>query len=469
MRTNTTPFEYNENTSTWYNSEYLYYEFDNLTAVVNAMLIKMAMTTVLSLSCALLNFLLIVFCLSEKEFRDLKFFPIGFQALIDLLGPGLASLLYEIRIYFTAFSTHWGHADPASQPVSMPRILRSLEMQTVFDCILMFFRSLLNEYSTGICILTTSFIRYILVCHPTSDFLTHKKLVFMASLIIVVASCGAISNILLMEFSPSEFGEYGLQHSKQPSFVGNCVAFLFRDRLRIIFEASLFMVFPAIASAFFYISICKLILKRELDEERNRNLSIALCISWVCWMFCWTPNYAMMFTDLTRDGKFSQYSAGYVIYKYMSMFRTTIQMLYSQINPFLILVVLKPFRTKLIDYLAKPLMKKLETDGNEQKNAQNQQNRVGSSKRVSFNASQKRIRMKREDFQRFLAFGFCVSLRISLCQSPSCFSETITEWSDPKISAYGKKLPETSSSEISSSVLTFCKIGPCGAQYFFCF
>ena len=49
--------------------------------------------------CILFNTILIVAILSSKETRNLYFFPVVFQAIIDVLGPGIANIGYEIRSY----------------------------------------------------------------------------------------------------------------------------------------------------------------------------------------------------------------------------------------------------------------------------------------------------------------------------------------------------------------------------------
>ena len=71
-------------------------------------------------------------------------------------------------------------------------LLEYFYLDETVACILIFFRSILNECSTGLCILTTSFIRYYLVCHPTGVFLTEQKL-RMISLIMVLLIIAALT------------------------------------------------------------------------------------------------------------------------------------------------------------------------------------------------------------------------------------------------------------------------------------
>ena len=51
-------------------------------------------------------------------------------------------------------------------------------------------KRLLNEYSTGCCMLATALFRYTLVCHPHVDI--HKKISFRVSIGIVVINILAI-------------------------------------------------------------------------------------------------------------------------------------------------------------------------------------------------------------------------------------------------------------------------------------
>ena len=53
--------------------------------------------------CVILNSLLILAIMSSKQTRNLTFFPVIFQATIDILGPGIANIAYEIRSYRQLF------------------------------------------------------------------------------------------------------------------------------------------------------------------------------------------------------------------------------------------------------------------------------------------------------------------------------------------------------------------------------
>ena len=120
----------------------------------------------LSIPCIFYNVLLITFLLSCKDFRNWQFYPMMLQAGIDSLGPGVANIIYNIELakhvcflfenFFMAYNI----------PIfALPSIGRYDGSNA---CILTYFRELLNEVSTGLCVCATGLYRYLMVCHPTS-------------------------------------------------------------------------------------------------------------------------------------------------------------------------------------------------------------------------------------------------------------------------------------------------------------
>ena len=73
--------------------------------------------------------------------------------------------------------------------------------ETILGCVLTNLRSILNERSTGLHILATAFIRYILVCHPTSNYLTDIKLRLIAGSIVVLSCLPLVGNLVDMKFN----------------------------------------------------------------------------------------------------------------------------------------------------------------------------------------------------------------------------------------------------------------------------
>ena len=134
----------------------------------NIMHSKLGLSTWLSIQSILMNTLLLTFLFSTPEFRSWQFFPLMMQATIDIVGPGFANLVYEWQVF-------------KYLPVLEEKIIKlfrcnpayirdSNDLLTIYgplECIIMNLRCLLNEYSTGFCLLAISFYRYLLVCHPT--------------------------------------------------------------------------------------------------------------------------------------------------------------------------------------------------------------------------------------------------------------------------------------------------------------
>ena len=46
---------------------------------------------------------------------------------------------------------------------------------------------------------------------------------------------------------------------------------------------------PVCISGFFYFNMIKTLRNIERNKERNRSLSICFAISWILWVFCWSP------------------------------------------------------------------------------------------------------------------------------------------------------------------------------------
>ena len=62
------------------------------------MKIKRGIVCYLSAQCVMMNVILLSFLLMTKEFRKWMFYPVMFQAFIDILGPGLANAINEVRL-----------------------------------------------------------------------------------------------------------------------------------------------------------------------------------------------------------------------------------------------------------------------------------------------------------------------------------------------------------------------------------
>ena len=136
-----------------------------------------------------------------EEFRKWDFFPICFQASVDTVAPGIGNLIYEILSYKNFLSEARKEELEIQNKFSVTKLLEISDLESQLGCVLTYLRSILNEGSTGLCILATAFIRYTLVCHPTSNYLTDIKLRLIAGLIVVLSCLPLVGNLVDMKFN----------------------------------------------------------------------------------------------------------------------------------------------------------------------------------------------------------------------------------------------------------------------------
>ena len=121
----------------------------------------------LSTQCMIMNSLLLTFIFSTKEFRTWQFFPLVMQAVVDIIGAGATNLLFEwkwknkLRLLAETFQELYPYGEIR---LSSPFELYYIEGNG--SCAIMLLRCLLNEFTTGVCLLVTAVYRYIFVCRP---------------------------------------------------------------------------------------------------------------------------------------------------------------------------------------------------------------------------------------------------------------------------------------------------------------
>ena len=178
---------------------------------------RVSISTFLNIQSIIMNTFLLLFLFSYKEFRSWMFFPLMMQATVDIIGPGIANMIFEWKLYF-----HWPVLADAFDYItygdySEPVITDEVSLQVLpgpFACVLMHLRSLLNEYSTGYCLLATAFFRYLLVCHPSVKLTTRFcKLVGVALVSIpCIAMFGSVIDLYFNDYGykyNDSFGIYG--------------------------------------------------------------------------------------------------------------------------------------------------------------------------------------------------------------------------------------------------------------------
>ena len=245
------------------NSDYGYLEWER-EPIVRAFTVKTMITCFMSFLYIVFNSLLFTFLLSKTEYRNLQFFPVFVQTAVDILGPGAANLVYEVIAYrgITDLSTN--------RVMSLSLVSRGIHLGMLEDysrvhdvngCILTFFRSLLNEYTTGLCVVATAFIRYILICRPTSTLFNDKKALIGIAIAIVLGGVSALLvNFILMA---AHFLEKMTSYDRMRIFYEKCEAVSHRQTTRLVLESCLFFGLPALSSLIFYALIGVKLLSRN--------------------------------------------------------------------------------------------------------------------------------------------------------------------------------------------------------------
>ena len=132
----------------------------------NFLSIKSWASILLSIQSVVLNFILLLNLFLDSELRQLQFYPVMLQAFCDLLGPGIANVIYELRVSYDNFFLD-GELEFFSNGWPLSSVNRLQESTNdILSCILMYLRVFLNETSTGICVCAVGLYRYIVVCHP---------------------------------------------------------------------------------------------------------------------------------------------------------------------------------------------------------------------------------------------------------------------------------------------------------------
>ena len=121
-------------------------------------------------------------------------------------------------------------------------------------------------------------------------------------------------------------------------FLSNCLAYKKRPKLRVIIDSIIWLLTPAVISSFLYIKVIIVLCSRKRNATRNTTLSISFAISWILWLVCWMPNYISLI--LWNDSK----KVTSMLMVYLIFFRTPLQMTYSQFNPVIFIIVMKPFQ-----------------------------------------------------------------------------------------------------------------------------
>ena len=121
-----------------------------------------------------------------------------------------------------------------------------------------------------------------------------------------------------------------------------CTSLTAKPLWRVCIDSSLLFILPALISGFFYVNVIKNLWNQEKRVERNRALSICFIVSWILWVTLWMPKMILGLTQLAQ--KPINYSAGPLgnrVIAHLVPSQVSIQILYSQLNPFIFIVLIK--------------------------------------------------------------------------------------------------------------------------------
>ena len=120
----------------------------------------------------------------------------------------------------------------------------------------------------------------------------------------------------------------------------------------------LFFLVPASLSGFFYYRVVRSLLQQEKRIGRNRALSIAFILSWFLWILCWTPTFVFGFTGFQKWSIEKSYGSNMDTFlSYFFVVKTPLQLLYSQLNVLIYIVVLQKFQDYHAAFFEKILKK----------------------------------------------------------------------------------------------------------------
>ena len=140
-------FSHFERVSGYLDSENEKYLWDDSVETIFA--VKHYSSLLLSALCVFLNSLLVLFLATNKGFRDMKFFPLALQAVVDIIGPGVANCVFEVRSYQKTMDILRLSASRGDS--TSLRALKNFATVIGGDtgCLLALLRMVLNEYATG--------------------------------------------------------------------------------------------------------------------------------------------------------------------------------------------------------------------------------------------------------------------------------------------------------------------------------
>ena len=224
-------------------------------------------------------------------------------------------------------------------------------------CLLVVFRNILNEYTTGICVTASAFFRYCYVCHPTRIILTEKRLRGVAICIAIFAVMSLALNMVYFALvfqprypyleTPSYEKKLNAAYDLFDLILFKCDLYPYRYGNRLIFDAITCLGIPGVISGYFYVNVIYRLATRNRDQLRNRKLSIAFAVGWLLWVVTWAPHYYITSVNLSTAST-SDWPVSFEFLRNLQIVSQNIFLIYSHLNPIILLFVLTPFQTFLL-------------------------------------------------------------------------------------------------------------------------
>ena len=233
--------------------------------------------------------------------RRLRNLRICLQASIDVIGFRISYIICVYIVPTIKCSNCWNFLIIGF--FSKFLVISNFETKSFIDgklgWVLTFLRSIMNEYSTGLCILASTVIRYCLVCHATRDFLDGKNMQTLCLAIIgtIVLRVAGILLEMTVSYRALFTGDYDHTESYSDRFLYNCFYFNSRSNsynLRPFWDIIACLILPAFISGFIYIQICRVLLNRDRCESRNKAFSVTFFLDWLLWILCWSIYYFLI-------------------------------------------------------------------------------------------------------------------------------------------------------------------------------
>ena len=317
----------------------------------------------MALISSILNAYLTGCFLLEPDLRELQNYPIFLLTLTDFLVTTVGSLGLFFTRYFVVHHPSNYYKNFNSEGFTFFNKTRYQIQQLIqrwitenvspfwFSCLPNFAMRRLNEYGFGLCSLLLAYDRYVSICKPTEKntlLSSHrrKKLYSTATVIIFLSiTIDAVHSYMRQQWNCGS--ALILDNNAHPIATFSMNALL----------SLLYSFIPAIFCFKMYWDIGWVLLSRDRKIGRNLNLVLSfatICCVWVLCLlstFCW--NLYVWIVDMTVYPKLKKLTYPLMLNSDQRSIIYQLSAISSLVNPFLILICQKDYRTPFKKQLKK--------------------------------------------------------------------------------------------------------------------